>query len=187
MSMKTVSFNPHFIARLENFKGLATDLSSLTVCCETHDFQLNLTVSRYATKISRFLEHLTFVKENLPFFLSIVVQESSVKTKLLIFVIVTLVTTSKNRKIKSHYWILRRNRKLYATIIRFLIANVYQQVKKSSVAYLHIKFMIYTVLLNASADATCTTETMNGRVWPLLTQSPLQFSVVVVFPFRQEQ
>ena len=37
-------------------------------CRETHDFQLNLTVSRYATKISRFLENLTFFKENLPFF-----------------------------------------------------------------------------------------------------------------------
>ena len=37
-------------------------------CPETHDFQLNLTVSRYATKISRFLENLTFFKENLPFF-----------------------------------------------------------------------------------------------------------------------
>ena len=37
-------------------------------CRETHDFQLNLTVSRYATKISRLLENLTFFKENLPFF-----------------------------------------------------------------------------------------------------------------------
>ena len=37
-------------------------------CRETHDFQLNLTVSRYATKISRFLENLAFFKENLPFF-----------------------------------------------------------------------------------------------------------------------
>ena len=37
-------------------------------CCETHDFQLNLTVSRYTTKISRILENLTFFKENLPFF-----------------------------------------------------------------------------------------------------------------------
>ena len=50
-------------------------------CRETYDFQLNLTVSRYATKISRFLENFTFFKENLPFFSMtkklIVVQESS--------------------------------------------------------------------------------------------------------------
>ena len=37
-------------------------------CRETHDFQLNLTISRYATKISRILENLRFFKENLPFF-----------------------------------------------------------------------------------------------------------------------
>ena len=47
---------------------ILTDLSSLAFCRETHDFQLNLTVSRYATKISRFLENLAFFKENLPFF-----------------------------------------------------------------------------------------------------------------------
>ena len=56
---------------IQNLNSYMYDIQTSQVsrfCRETHDFQLNLTVSRYATKISRFLENLTFFKENLPFF-----------------------------------------------------------------------------------------------------------------------